>query len=142
MCTPTPTRMLTLSLPPRQFFTGRITAREDKVEPGSRFDPDRWQGQTYRKRYYRDEYFQALQIVSDASKAAGLTMPEVALRWMQHHSALRREHGDAIIIGASSAKHIEENLNDFEKGPLPDEVLKAVDSAWDIVEPNAPPYHF
>ena len=31
---------------------------------------------------------------------------------------MRREHGDAVLIGASSVKHIEENLVDLEKGPL------------------------
>jgi hypothetical protein len=29
-----------------------------------------------------------------------------------------REHGDAVIIGASSLKHIEQKLIDLEKGPL------------------------
>lgn len=125
-----------------QFFTGRITAPEDAVEKGSRFDPDRWQGQQYRKRYYRDEYFQALAKVAEASKSSGLTMPEIALRWMQHHSELSPKYGDGIIVGASSTKHIEQNLKDFEKGPLPKEVVQAVDEAWKIVEPNAPPYHF
>jgi aflatoxin B1 aldehyde reductase len=31
---------------------------------------------------------------------------------------LKREYGDAVIIGASSMGHIEQNLVDFEKGPL------------------------
>ncbi|CAO1633929.1 unnamed protein product [Sympodiomycopsis kandeliae] len=124
------------------FFTGRITAPEDSVESGSRFDPDKWQGQMYRKRYYRDEYFKALKIISDVSKSSGLTMPEIALRWMQYHSQLDRKYNDAIIIGASSLKHIEQNLLDMEKGPLPQDVLKAVEQAWEIVAPNAPPYHF
>lgn len=47
-----------------------------------------------------------------------LTLTEVALRWISHHSLLKREYGDAVIIGASSLKHIEENLNDLEKGSL------------------------
>jgi aryl-alcohol dehydrogenase-like predicted oxidoreductase len=42
----------------------------------------------------------------------------LALRWLSHHSALKRETGDAILIGASSVKHIEQNLVDLEKGPL------------------------
>ena len=32
---------------------------------------------------------------------------------------LSRDAGDAIIIGASSAKQLEAILVDFEKGPLP-----------------------
>jgi aflatoxin B1 aldehyde reductase len=48
-----------------------------------------------------------------------------------------REHGDAVIIGASSTKHIGTNLIDLEKGPLPDEVVKAVDATWDKVKASA-----
>lgn len=57
-------------------------------------------------------------------------MAEVALRWMQHHSELdTKKHGDGVIIGASSLGHIEQNLVDFEKGPLPEEVVRSVDEA-------------
>jgi aflatoxin B1 aldehyde reductase len=65
----------------------------------------------------------------------GLTLAETALRWMTHHSMLGREYPDAILIGASSTKHIEQNLKDLEKGPLPDDVLEALDQAWERVKP-------
>ena len=45
-------------------------------------------------------------------------MAEIALRWISHHSLMKREYGDAVLIGASSTKHIEQNLIDLEKGPL------------------------
>jgi aflatoxin B1 aldehyde reductase len=65
-------------------------------------------------------------------------MAEIALRWVSHHGLMRREYGDAILIGASSTKHIEQvsrmfletnpyfaklnlfsqNMIDLEKGPL------------------------
>ena len=51
-------------------------------------------------------------------KKYNLTLTEVALRWLSHHSLMKREYGDAVLIGASSVKHIEENLLDLEKGPL------------------------
>ena len=68
---------------------------------GSRFDPDKWQGKMYRARYFKDEYFEALEVVGGAAAKRGLTMAEVALRWMTHHSRLGREYPDAILIGAS-----------------------------------------
>ena len=64
------------------------------------------------------------------AKKHGLTEAECALRWMTHHSMLRREKGDAIIIGASSTQHRESNMVDLEKGPLPDDVLQALDTGW------------
>ena len=82
------------------FFTGAFT-KESEVEEGSRFDPNKWQGKMYRARYFREEYSQALDIVKPAAEKHGLTMAEVALRWMTHHSQLGQIYPDAILIGAS-----------------------------------------
>lgn len=49
---------------------------------------------------------------------------------MNHHSLLKRDKGDAIIIGASSTKHMEENMVDLEKGALPDDVVQALNEGW------------
>ncbi|KAG1832668.1 Aldo/keto reductase [Suillus variegatus] len=109
------------------FFTGRYISQDDQVEAGSRFDPGRMQGEC---RYWNNTYFAAVKLVREVAEAYNLTVPEVALRWISHHSCLSRETGDAVIIGASSAKHTEQNLLDLEKGPLPNEVVKALDDAW------------
>ncbi|KAJ7626239.1 NADP-dependent oxidoreductase domain-containing protein, partial [Mycena polygramma] len=122
------------------FFTDRYIAADAEVEKGSRFDPEQLQGQMYRKRYFKPEYFAALDIVRPVAAAHGLTMAEVALRWISHHSLMRREHGDSVLIGASSLKHIEQNLIDLEKGPLPDEVVAALDKAWEMVKSVADKY--
>lgn len=95
----------------------------------------------YRARYWQQHYFDALDLIRPVDEKHGLGLPEVALRWTMYHSELNKKHGDAVIIGASSTKHIEQNLKDFEKGPLPEEVVRKVDEAWKIVEPNAPPYY-
>ncbi|KAG5639627.1 hypothetical protein H0H81_010829 [Sphagnurus paluster] len=91
-------------------------------------------------RYWKDPYFEALSVIRSAAEAHKLTLPEVALRWVSHHSYLGRDHGDAVLIGASSLNHIEQNLLDLEKGPLPDEVVKALDEAWLIAKPHASSY--
>jgi aflatoxin B1 aldehyde reductase len=67
------------------------------------------------------------------AKKHGLSEAECALRWMTNHSLLKREFGDAIIIGASSAAQLEENLVNLEKGPLPEDVVKALDEGWETV---------
>lgn len=125
------------------FFTGRYSAESvnKEVEAGSRFDPNRNQGQMYRQRYWNDHYFHALEIVKPVAEKHGLTLAEVALRWVSHHSMMKREFGDSVIIGASSTTHIEQNLLDLEKGPLPEEVLKALDDAWFSVKAFAMTYH-
>jgi len=122
------------------FFTGRYNSLDDKVEPGSRFDPEKGQGKGYRARYWNEPHFKALAFIKAVAEAHNLTMAEIALRWISRHSLMKREYGDAVIIGASSIAHIEQNLVDLEKGPLPDEVVKALDDAWLSVAPYAANY--
>lgn len=41
--------------------------------------------------------------------------------------------GEADLV--HSTKHIDENLKDLDKGPLPEDVVKALDEAWEKVRP-------
>jgi aflatoxin B1 aldehyde reductase len=68
-------------------------------------------GASYRGRYWHAEYFDALDLLRPVAKKHSLTEAECALRWMNHHSQLKRDM----------------------KGPLPEEVLKAFDEGWDKV---------
>lgn len=103
-------------------------------------------GEMYRKRYFKDSTFKALQIIEPAVEKAGLTMVETALRWCLHHSALSvggvagKTGNDGIIIGISSFGQLEGNLKDCEKGPLPQEVVKALDEAWAVAKADQPNY--
>lgn len=122
------------------FLTGRYRRDQTDFEPGSRFDPSIMQGQLHRGRYWNDAYFDALERIQTVAGKHGLTVAEVALRWLKHHSQLRAALGDAILVGASSAKHLEENLADLQKGPLPEEVVQTVEAAWPQVKGVAPKY--
>lgn len=122
------------------YLTDRYHREVKEHEAGSRFDPNKSQGANYRRRYWQDEYFDALDILRAAAKKHSLSEAECALRWIEHHSLLSREHGDAIIIGASSAKQLDENLANFEKGPLPQEILDAFDEGWAKVKGVCKPY--
>lgn len=88
----------------------------------------------YRNRYFKDSTFEALRVIEPAVQKHNLTLLETALRWCTHHSKLKvggvGDGNDGIIIGVSSLKQLEGNLADLEKGPLPDDVLKALDDAW------------
>jgi len=114
-------------------YTRDMLNEGKEVEQGSRFDPKKRQGQNYRRRYWNEKYFDALDILRPVAAKHGLSEAECALRWMTNHSLLKREFGDAVIIGASSTKQLEENLVNFEKGPLPEDVVKALDEGWETV---------
>ncbi|PPQ63351.1 hypothetical protein CVT24_006724 [Panaeolus cyanescens] len=124
------------------FFTGRYTSPEGPAEEGSRFDKNRVQGQIYRNRYWKEPYFKALAAIQAVADKHNLTLTEIALRWISHHSQLKREYNDSVLIGASNVKHIKENLVDLEKGPLPEEVVKVLDDAWEGVKPHASAYYY
>lgn len=91
--------------------------------------------QLYRDRYFQDETFEALQLIEPVVAKNNLTLIETALRWVVHHSVLKLTDGgnDGIIIGVSSLSQLETNLKDLEKGPLPDEVVEALDQAWNTL---------
>lgn len=122
------------------MLTDRYQRDTSQHEEGSRFDPNRSQGANYRGRYWNDAYFDALDVIRPVAKKLGMTTAEAAVRWVSHHSLMKKEHGDAVIIGASSAAQLEENLTNLEQGPLPDEMLKAFDEGWAIVKGICRPY--
>jgi len=98
-------------------------------------------GRLYADWYFKPELFRAVSHLSVAAQNHGLTMLEIALRWVVHHSALAfsKDGGnDGVIVGCSGLKQLRGNLEDLEKGPLPGEVVKACDEAWTIAMPAAP----
>lgn len=81
-------------------------------------------------------------MVEKVAEKHNLSLLEIALRWVMHHSALNvaKNGGDGIIIGVSSQAQLESNLKDLEKGPLPEEVVQVLDEAWIHSKALSPPY--
>ncbi|KAI0153160.1 aflatoxin B1 aldehyde reductase member 2 [Xylariaceae sp. FL1272] len=124
------------------LFSGKIKSKDIKPEEGRYSDKNPGAVQS-RKRYFRDSTFRALETIEKVlEKHPGLTLIETALRWIVHHSQLRIKDGgrDGIIIGISSYDQLDNNLDALEKGPLPSDVVKALDEAWMIVKPEAANY--
>lgn len=122
------------------LFSGKIKSK-DLVPDSGRFSDGAASGKLYRDRYFNDSTFKALQIVEQAAEKNNLTMIEIALRWIVHHSALKIKDGnDGIIIGVSSVAQIDNNLDNIEKGPLPDDVVQALDQAWALSKAESVPY--
>ncbi|KAF3765239.1 aflatoxin B1 aldehyde reductase-like protein [Cryphonectria parasitica EP155] len=122
------------------LFSGKIKSK-DMVPAEGRFSDTAQSGKRYRGRYYRDSTFNALRVIEQAVEKHGLTIIETALRWIVHHSGLQIKNGnDGIIIGVSSREQLGNNLDNIEKGPLPDDVIKSLDEAWQISKIDAVPY--
>jgi len=84
----------------------------------------------YQDLLWKKNIFDEVEIYSNLCDKYKLTMPDVALRWILHHSALSEERGDAIILGASKLSHIKPNLELTKGGPLPLELVKEIDNIW------------
>ncbi len=110
------------------------------VEAGSRFDESHQQGRTYRQRYWNDIYLPAMLELRTKCQAAGVSPIAAALRWLVHHSQLDGSAGDGIILGASSERHLRENLQAVQDGPLPEEVLSAMEEAGEATRDGWPSF--
>ncbi|KAI9716729.1 MAG: hypothetical protein M1828_007535 [Chrysothrix sp. TS-e1954] len=125
------------------LFSGKYTASSMSSTPesGRYSDAVGRMGMLYRKRYFKDATFEALSIIEPVVRKHNLTMLETAFRWCVHHSKLSVLDGqDGIIIGVSSQAQLEGNLKDLEKGPLPEEVIQALDEAWLVAKPTTANY--
>jgi len=90
-------------------------------------------GSAYRSRYLRDDIFESIAIVRRALERHNLNMIDVALRWLVHHSDLRIDDGnDGIILGVSSVRQLDQNVCSLESGPLPEDVVAALEQAWGV----------
>lgn len=112
------------------LLTNRYKRGMTEFEKGSRFDGSSHHGKLHLDRYFDPLYFDALEILRPVAEKYGLTEVGCALGWLSHHSMLKKDKGDGIVIGASSLKQLEENLKALEGGALPEEVVQALDAGW------------
>jgi aflatoxin B1 aldehyde reductase len=102
-------------------------------------------GPVFRALYLNETNFKAMDIIKSAAEKHNLSMIEVALRWCVHHSALKMDEkgNDGVIIGVSKLEQLNENIRDLKKGPLPQDVVDALDKAWIVAKGVSPdPWHF
>ena len=79
----------------------------------------------YPKTYDRPEVHAALKKLHVLCQKHELSLTEVSLRWLMHHSALGV--GDGVIVGAKRIEQLQGNVIDCRKGPLSDELVQAVE---------------
>lgn len=102
-------------------------------------------GKGCREMWFREGNLKALGPVYEEAKKTGISMLQVSLRWMVHHSPLNIQNNgsatasDGVFIGASSEKQLEENLYAVEQGSLPESVVRRIYEAWKMVRAGADP---
>lgn len=115
---------------------GLLTGKHKRgaPEPGTRFALERG----YAMRYFNDRNFDAMEVLQAAAGQAGLSLLELAVRWL-----LSRKAVDSLILGASKAEQAKQNLSFFDKEPLTDRILLAeCDKAWALLKGSYFNYHY
>ncbi len=116
------------------FLTGKYKKGVAPVRGVDRFAQKRRIKQ-YEERYLNhDEMFAALDAISDAAGAAGISTLEAAVRWTQHHSTVDAALGDAVLIGVSRVAQLDPIMAASKQGPLPDAVVNAFETANNCVK--------
>ena len=117
------------------LLTGKHHHFEDAPEAG-RFA----RLKSYRDRYWKHSYFDAIEQIKQACEAEGVPMVEAAYRWLVNHSCMKSEWNDGILLGASKQEQLLQNLEAAKKGPLSENIVSAMDEAWEIAKPDSPAY--
>lgn len=94
----------------------------------------------YQQRYWKDSYFQAVEIIRSACQQHNMDIVEATYRWLSYHSMLDETKGDGIIVGLSKISQLEQNMQSIQKGQLPLQVQEAFAKGWEICHADAPSY--
>lgn len=90
--------------------------------------------------FLKDKIVAAIRKLTATCQENNLTILEASIRWIKFHSALGDD--DAMILGASSDRQLENNLKLLENGPLTDTIVKAYEDMWENIKDVAPGYAF
>jgi aryl-alcohol dehydrogenase-like predicted oxidoreductase len=112
------------------LLTGKHHA--ERPLPGTRFDGN----QMYLDRYWHPAYFEAVDELKAIAERAGRSLIDLALNWVLHHTPT-----DCIIMGASTVEQLDQNVDAMEKGPLPEDAVKACDTVWNRLRGITPKYN-
>ncbi|KAM5356756.1 hypothetical protein ACJ41O_003402 [Fusarium nematophilum] len=118
------------------FFAGN----HKKVQAGGRYDQTHFLGGIYAQLYLKQSIIDATGKAVQVAAKHGIGGHAAALRWTAYHGVLSKDYGDGVIIGASSAEQLESNLDMIEQGPLPEDVVVALEELYKEVGDQVP-YH-
>lgn len=94
--------------------------REDKLQPGSRFDKNA----AYQKRYLSDRFFDLADAFARLAAEAGRTPVELAYQWVAARPGV-----DSILLGPATVEQLDAAIEAVAK-PLPREVIAKADELY------------
>lgn len=119
-------------------FLVKDAARLRSKDVEGRFSGETFLGDMYPSLYGKESMYEALDKWGYIARDAGISKAALAYRWVVHHSVLKPEHGDGVIIGSRTVSQLEETLTAIDAGPLDAQIAKAVGDIWNLVKDDAP----
>ncbi|PTB34747.1 hypothetical protein M441DRAFT_456970 [Trichoderma asperellum CBS 433.97] len=107
-------------------FLGKTAAQAREMA-----DNDTYVSATCRPYLRNANFLEILAQWNTIAETEGVSPAELTYRWVAYHSALRSDHGDAFIIGASSPEQLDETLSGIEKGPLSNNACAYIQEIWE-----------
>jgi aflatoxin B1 aldehyde reductase len=92
----------------------------------------------YLDMYGKPAMLDALAKWEKIANEEGCSRAELAYRWVTYNSPLKKEQGDALIIGASSIEQLEQTLKGIKNGPLSKKAVEGIDAIWEEIKHEAP----
>lgn len=117
---------------------GFLTKTAQQIKDGAGRFSEQALGGMYRDMYMKESFLNALAKWEVIANEEGCSRAELAYRWVAYNSPLKKSHGDAIIVGASSKQQLEQTLKGLANGPLSDKACKGIDEIWESVKDEAP----
>jgi aryl-alcohol dehydrogenase-like predicted oxidoreductase len=115
------------------LLTGRYSL--DSVAGHGRFGDARNAGE-YRRRYWDERFFAAIDKLRALAAGTGISLGELALRW-----TIGRPVVQSVLLGGSTASHLRANLQALARGPLPQDVTDAADAVGADLRGPMPAYN-
>ena len=117
---------------------GFLTKTAQQINEGvSRFRDDALNGM-YKRMYVKPAYINALEKWAAIAEEEGTTRADLAYRWVAYNSPLKKELGDAMIVGTSSPEQLDQALSDMGKGKLSERAVQKIDQIWEEIKHEAP----
>jgi aryl-alcohol dehydrogenase-like predicted oxidoreductase len=113
---------------------GLLASGEERPSAGSPTTPADYQLSL--DRYTHPAYQTAAVALRRIAGRCGRSLVDLALNWLMHHTAT-----DCMILGATDAEQLAQNLDVLDNGPLPADVIESCDAAWQELRGVAPRYN-
>lgn len=118
---------------------GFLSKTKEQIQGGEgRFDNESQIGKMYYGMYAKPAYLEALAAWAKVAEEANCDKAELAYRWVTYNCVLKKEFGDAIVIGGRNVQQVEQTLGWLKHGALDEKACEGIEQVWKKIEHEAP----